>query len=444
LSEFTLAAEEHEATLLKVRPLLDALAAKVESQQAFAETAVQLIAQVITSPSLEPMERKPLTMLTDLCEDPRKDKRGSVRLMQPSARRTTEQMSVADAEPAADSQRSGAQGAAAKQATRYRVFTRVHDWVGHARELCTASELQQLRRLLDQKLAGHAGDAQRWAHRLQRLLLAQRLSSWQFDLEEGVLDTARLTRVVTSPTEPLSFMQETESPFVDTAVTILVDNSGSMRGQSIESAAVCADLLGAVLERCGVKCEILGFTTRSWRGGQVRREWMNAGQPPQPGRIAELCHVIYKAMDEPWRRARQSLGVMFKPDLLKDNIDGEALLWAYERLLARPEPRRILLVVSDGAPLDEATLEANEHAYLDRHLREVIARIVRGGAVELHAIGIGHDVTDYYPSAMMIRGPEELGRALFMRLAELLERHAVRPTRARRVCPQRLVRHSMM
>jgi cobaltochelatase CobT len=303
----------------------------------------------------------------------------------------------------------------------YSVYTREFDWTGPASEICTPVQLNDYRRTLDQHVAQRARDVHRWAHRLQRRLMSRCMSRWQFDVEEGLLDCARLQRIVLHPTEPLSFKQEAPAEFPETAVSILVDNSGSMRGAPIATAAVCADVLGSVLDRCGVKCEILGFTTRAWRGGRARERWSASGRAEKPGRLTELRHIVYKDMDAPWRRARRSLGAMLHPDLLKENVDGEALLWAHERLIRRPEQRRILIVISDGAPLDDATLATNDAEYLERHLGQVIAWLGRSSAVELHAIGIAHDVTAYYPRAVTISDSDELGKALFTRLAELLD-----------------------
>ena len=268
----------------------------------------------------------------------------------------------------------------------------------------------------------------RLANKLQRRLMAQQNRSWMFDLEEGVLDTARLTRIITDPTSPLSFKAESESPFRDTVVTLLLDNSGSMRGRPIMVAAVCADILARTLERCGVKVEILGFTTRAWKGGQSREAWISAGkQPPQPGRLNDLRHIIYKAADAPWRRAKKNLGLMMREGLLKENIDGEALTWAHDRLLARPEARQILMVISDGSPVDDSTQSANAALYLDKHLRQVIAEIETRSPVELIAIGIGHDVTRYYRRAVTIVDAEELGGVMTEKLAELFEENAPAP-----------------
>jgi len=261
----------------------------------------------------------------------------------------------------------------------------------------------------------------RLANRLQRRLLAKQNRAWMFDLEEGILDTARLTRVVVDPTSPLSFKEEQDTEFRDTVVTLLLDNSGSMRGRPIMVAAVCADILARTLERCAVKVEILGFTTRAWKGGMSRDDWIKEGKPPQPGRLNDLRHIVYKGADTPWRRARKNLGLMMREGLLKENIDGEALVWAHQRLIARPEQRRILMVISDGAPVDDSTLSVNSGHYLERHLRKVISEIEQNSPVELIAIGIGHDVTRYYRRAVTIVDVEQLGGVMTENLAELFE-----------------------
>ncbi|MEE2566266.1 cobaltochelatase subunit CobT [Hyphobacterium marinum] len=306
-------------------------------------------------------------------------------------------------------------------ADNYRVFTKEFDEIIRAEDLCDAEELARLRKYLDQSLKGLEGAVGRLANRLQRRLMAQQQRSWSFDLEEGVLDTARLTRVITDPTLPLSFKQEQETEFRDTIVTLLIDNSGSMRGRPIMVAAACADILARTLERCGVKTEILGFTTRAWKGGKSKEAWLAAGKPPHPGRLNDLRHIIYKSADEPWRRAREHLGLMMREGLLKENIDGEALQWAWKRIAARPEQRRILMVISDGAPVDDGTQSANTGSYLERHLREVIATVERRSEVELLAIGIGHDVTRYYRRAVTITDVEQLGGAMTDQLAALFD-----------------------
>jgi cobaltochelatase CobT len=306
----------------------------------------------------------------------------------------------------------------------YKVFTKAHDEEIGAEELCDGEELARLRSYLDQQLKPLQSVVGRLANRLQRRLLAKQNRAWSFDLEEGVLDTARLTRVITDPMAALSFKQEEDMPFKDTVVSLLLDNSGSMRGRPIMVAALCADILARTLERCGVKVEILGFTTRAWKGGLSKEDWLKAGRPPQPGRLNDLRHVVYKAADAPWRRSRRNLGLMMREGLLNDNIDGEALLWAHVLLLARSEQRRILMVISDGAPVDDSTLSANPGNYLERHLRAVIHWIETRSPVELIAIGIGHDVTRYYRRAVTITDAEQLGGVMIEKLAELFDEPA--------------------
>ncbi|MEO1114699.1 MAG: cobaltochelatase subunit CobT [Pseudomonadota bacterium] len=305
--------------------------------------------------------------------------------------------------------------------TDYRVFTNQFDETVTAEELCDTAELDRLRGFLDKQLTHLQGAVARLANRLQRKLMAQQNRAWDFDLEEGLLDTARLTRAVTDPMSPLAFKQERDTNFRDTVVTLLLDNSGSMRGRPITVAATCADILARTLERCGVKVEILGFTTKAWKGGQSRESWIGAGKPPTPGRLNDLRHIIYKSADAPWRRARRNLGLMMREGLLKENIDGEALLWAHERLLGRPEQRRILMMISDGAPVDDTTLSVNPGNYLERHLRYVIEEIETRSPVELIAIGIGHDVTRYYRRAVTIVDAEELAGAMTDQLADLFD-----------------------
>nr|WP_210286108.1 cobaltochelatase subunit CobT [Hansschlegelia beijingensis] len=303
----------------------------------------------------------------------------------------------------------------------YVAFTTKFDEEALAEDLCDPEELARLRTYLDKQLSALQGVVGRLANRLQRRLLAQQSRAWDFDLEEGMLDPARLSRVVIDPMSALSFMHERDTEFRDTVVTLLLDNSGSMRGRPITVAATCADILARTLERCGVKVEILGFTTRAWKGGQSREQWLAAGKPMGPGRLNDLRHIIYKAADAPWRRTRKNLGLMMREGLLKENIDGEALVWAHERLLRRPEQRRILMVISDGAPVDDSTLSVNPGNYLERHLRKVIHEIETRSTVELIAIGIGHDVTRYYRRAVTIVDAEELGGAMTEKLAELFE-----------------------
>ncbi len=303
----------------------------------------------------------------------------------------------------------------------YRAFSIAADEVIDAEKLCDSDELGRLRHLLDQQLAHLQSVIARLANRLQRRLLAKQTRAWEFDLEEGILDAARLARVVANPVLPLAYKRERETEFRDTVVSLLIDNSGSMRGRPITVAAMSADILARTLERCGVKVEILGFTTRAWKGGQSRERWIAAGKPANPGRLNDLRHIVYKAADAPWRRARRNLGLMLREGILKENIDGEALMWAYNRLLGRPEERRILMVISDGAPVDDSTLSVNPGNYLEKHLREVIRDIERGGTVELTAIGIGHDVTRYYRRAVTIVDAEQLGGVMLERLADLFE-----------------------
>ncbi|MGO9869183.1 MAG: cobaltochelatase CobT-related protein, partial [Rhodomicrobium sp.] len=305
------------------------------------------------------------------------------------------------------------------EAFGYHTFTRQFDEAVGAESLCDADELERLRGFLDKHLSLLHVAVSRLANRLQRRLLAQQNRAWEFDLEEGMLDTARLSRVVTDPFQPLSFKRERETTFRDTVVTLLLDNSGSMRGRPIMVAACCADILARTLERCGVKVEILGFTTRQWKGGQSREHWLAAGKPANPGRLNDLRHIVYKAADTPWRRARRNLGLMMREGLLKENIDGEALAWAHTRMMARPEQRRIIMMISDGAPVDDSTLSINSGTYLERHLRQVIQEIETYSPVELIAIGIGHDVTRYYRRAVTINDAEELAGAMTEKLAEL-------------------------
>jgi cobaltochelatase CobT len=303
----------------------------------------------------------------------------------------------------------------------YKPWTTQFDEVIAATELCDAEELARLRGYLDQQLVHLQSAVSKLANRLQRRLMAQQSRSWDFDQEEGILDAARLARVIVNPTLSLSYKAERETDFRDTVVTLLIDNSGSMRGRPISIAAISADILARTLERCGVKTEILGFTTRAWKGGQSRETWLAAGRPPQPGRLNDIRHIVYKRADEPWRRARNSLGLMMREGLLKENIDGEALMWAHARLVARPEERRILMVISDGAPVDDSTLSVNSGSYLERHLRQVIGWIETKSPVELVAIGIGHDVTRYYARAVTIMDVEQLGGTIIEQLASLFD-----------------------
>ena len=303
----------------------------------------------------------------------------------------------------------------------YKAYTTRFDEVVEAGELCDEDELTRLRAYLDQQLTHLQGAVTKLANRLQRRLMAQQNRSWDFDQEEGLLDAARLARVVVSPAHSLSYKIERDTDFRDATVTLLIDNSGSMRGRPISIAAISADILARTLERCGVKVEILGFTTRAWKGGQSRESWLQSGRPAAPGRLNDLRHIVYKRADEPYRRARRSLGLMMREGLLKENIDGEALLWAHARLIARPEERRILMVISDGAPVDDSTLSVNSGSYLEKHLRQVIAWIESRSPVELIAIGIGHDVTRYYERAVTIMDAEQLGGTMVEQLADLFD-----------------------
>jgi cobaltochelatase CobT len=336
---------------------------------------------------------------------------------------TAEDTDLGDAETPGEPQRPRHFGANEPRGPDYRAFTAKFDEIVAAEDLCEPEELDRLRGYLDKQLSHLQGVVARLANRLQRRLMAQQNRSWEFDLEEGQLDPARLSRVIIDPLHPLSFKAEKDTEFRDTVVTLLLDNSGSMRGRPITVAATCADILARTLERCGVKVEILGFTTRAWKGGQSREHWLTAGKPANPGRLNDLRHIIYKSADAPWRRARKNLGLMMREGLLKENIDGEALDWAHKRLLGRSEQRRILMMISDGAPVDDSTLSVNPGNYLERHLRWVIEEIETRSPVELIAIGIGHDVTRYYRRAVTIVDAEELGGAMTEKLAELFEEH---------------------
>ncbi|MBT9370786.1 cobaltochelatase subunit CobT [Rhizobium sp. CSW-27] len=309
----------------------------------------------------------------------------------------------------------------------YHIFTQEFDEEITAEELCDEAELDRLRAFLDKQLSHLQGAVGRLANRLQRRLMAQQNRSWDFDLEEGYLDPARLVRLVIDPMQPLSFKRERDTQFRDTVVSLVIDNSGSMRGRPITVAATCADILARTLERCGVKVEILGFTTKAWKGGQSREQWLASGKPPTPGRLNDLRHIVYKAADAPWRRSRRNLGLMMREGLLKENIDGEALMWAHNRLIGRPEQRKILMMISDGAPVDDSTLSVNPGNYLERHLRAVIDQIENRSPVELLAIGIGHDVTRYYRRAVTIVDADELAGAMTEQLASLFDENSGSP-----------------
>ncbi|MDH3688974.1 MAG: cobaltochelatase subunit CobT [Gammaproteobacteria bacterium] len=349
------------------------------------------------------------------------------------------EMEIGDEESGADSvsaqpdeageeseQQYAVPGAGGSTIDPYRCYTTEFDEVVSAEELCDAQELARLREHLDFRLTELLSVIGRLANRLQRKLLAQQQRAWEFDLEDGMLNTARIARVVVNPEHPLSFKREIEADFRDTVVTLLIDNSGSMRGRPITVAALTADILARTLERCGVKVEILGFTTRAWKGGKSREKWLSQNKPERPGRLNDLRHIIYKSADTPWRRVRRNLGLMLREGILKENIDGEAILWAHQRLIARPEQRRILMVISDGAPVDDSTLSVNSGSYLEQHLREVIEWIESRSPVELLAIGIGHDVTRYYRRALTIVDVDQLGGAVMHQLAELFDEEDVR------------------
>ena len=347
-----------------------------------------------------------------------------------------EELDGGEADEASDARRP-ALPASERSGNDYKAYTTKFDEMVRAEELCDVEELDRLRSYLDKQLLHLSSVVGRLANRLQRRLMAQQSRSWEFDLEEGMLDPARLPRIVVDPQQPLSFKREKDTDFRDTVVTLLLDNSGSMRGRPITVAATCADILARTLERCGVKVEILGFTTRAWKGGQSREAWINEGKKPNPGRLNDIRHIIYKAADAPWRRARRNLGLMMREGLLKENIDGEALDWAHRRLMARSEQRRILMMISDGAPVDDSTLSVNPGNYLERHLRQIIHDIETKSPVELIAIGIGHDVTRYYRRAVTIVDAEELGGAMTEKLAELFSEKAAPAPPTRNTSDQR-------
>ena len=303
----------------------------------------------------------------------------------------------------------------------YSIFTTKYDEIIEAKDLSTKEEALRLRNQLDNLIKPHLTTIGKLANRLQRLLLSKQNTSWNFNLDEGVLDTARLSRVVTEPGAPLSFKEETDKEFKNTVVSLLIDSSGSMRGRSISLAAICADIIGSTLERCSIKTEVLGFTTKNWKGGESKKLWLTNGSPVSPGRLNDIRHIIFKNADNSWRRARKYFGVMLREGLLKENIDGEALSWSFQRLLKRPEERKILIVVSDGAPVDDSTLSTNHPLFLDDHLRTIISSIEEGNQIELLAIGIGHDVSKYYKRAITIHRAEELGEVLLEELTELFK-----------------------
>jgi cobaltochelatase CobT len=440
--------DRHRAEIeAKAGPDLDRLADSIENQAAFARVTRAIIKDLDLGEDLgddaedsEDGDSDTPEMPKDANDDQGEGEDQDGEGAEPDPSQTSERDSEgdeqrtdaeedADAEPSDDEPEMGDGDKPARPDIKdpgtpeppYKVFTMAHDEIVGAEELCDAEELTRLRAYLDQQLASLSNVVSRLANRLQRRLMAKQNRSWTFDLEEGMLDVARLTRVIIDPTAPLSFKQEEDTEFRDTVVSLLIDNSGSMRGRPIMVAAVCADILARTLERCAVKVEILGFTTRAWKGGQAREEWLKAGKPPSPGRLNDLRHIVYKAADAPWRRARKNLGLMMREGLLKENIDGEALIWAHQRLLSRTEQRRILMVISDGAPVDDSTLSVNSGHYLERHLRTVIHEIENVSPVELIAIGIGHDVRRYYRRAVTIVDVEQLGGAITDQLAELFD-----------------------
>ena len=425
---------------------LDALALTLDDQAAFAKLSRRLLEDLNLAAAEEPLEDEPDEEGDDAEGDEDGsdesaeqgdegepgggdvEMRGDQTEDQNAEGDSTQEMEAGEEESAAGEDISESLFAAPARRnwdlsppTDYKAFTTRFDEIVESEELCDEEELSRLRAYLDQQMAGLSNVVTRLANRLQRRLLAQQARSWDFDQEEGLLDAARLARVVVSPGHSLSYKVERDTDFKDTVVSLLIDNSGSMRGRPIAIAAICADILARTLERCGVATEILGFTTRGWKGGQSREAWLAAGRPPSPGRLNDLRHIIYKRADEPYRHARRNLGLMMREGLLKENIDGEALLWAHNRLIARAEERRILMVISDGAPVDDSTASANGGTYLERHLRQVIEWIEKRSTVELIAIGIGHDVTRYYQRAVTIMDAEQLAGAMVEQLASLFE-----------------------
>ena len=424
---------------------LDALALTIDDQQAYATLSRRLLEDLELETAAEPADEEPEeggeegdgddpgSDEGDEKEDEGSGGEGEMDLRQEEREGDEESTSgeehsdgeeTSSADDGSDSAQPRAAGRnwADEPPSDYHAFTTRFDEIVEAEELCDVDELGRLRAYLDQQMGQMQGVVTRLANRLQRRLMAQQARSWDFDQEEGLLDPARLARVIVSPNHSLSYKVEKDTEFKDTIVSLLIDNSGSMRGRPISIAAMCADILARTLERCGVGSEILGFTTRAWKGGQSREQWLAEGRPPHPGRLNDLRHIVYKRADEPYRHSRRNLGLMMREGLLKENIDGEALLWAHRRLLARPEERRILMVISDGAPVDDSTASANGGTYLERHLRQVIAWIEDRSSIELAAIGIGHDVTRYYTRAVTIMDAEQLGGALIEQLAALFEK----------------------
>ena len=426
---------------------LDALALTIDDQRAFAEMARRLLEDLELEAAADPAEQEPEEAGEDDAgeengpddsDDQDKDggaEGGELEMRSDATEQdeggedqATNDSELDDSDASSGEDGEQARGNAARRnwldepAGDYAPYTTRYDETVAASDLCDEEELARLRAYLDQQMASQSGVVTRLANRLQRRLMAQQARSWDFDQEEGLLDAARLARVVVNPGQSLSYKVERETEFRDTVVSLLIDNSGSMRGRPISIAAMCGDILARTLERCGVTSEILGFTTRAWKGGQSREAWLAEGRPPSPGRLNDLRHIVYKRADEPYRHARKNLGLMMREGLLKENIDGEALLWAHRRLLARPEERRVLMVISDGAPVDDSTASANGGTYLERHLRQVIGWIETRSNVELSAIGIGHDVTRYYSRAVTIMDAEQLGGALIEQLATLFDR----------------------
>jgi len=425
---------------------LDALAMTIDDQASFAKLSRRLLEDLELAAAEEPLEEEPEAGGEDAegeeggSEEAAEqgdegtpgggdvEMRGQEAEDQSAESGSTEEMEFGDEESVAGDDISesvfaspGRRNWEQSPPTDYKAFTTRFDEVIEAGELCDEEELTRLRAYLDQQMGGLSNVVTRLANRLQRRLLAQQARSWDFDQEEGLLDAARLARVVVNPRHALSFKIERDTEFKDTVVSLLIDNSGSMRGRPIAIAAICGDILARTLERCGVQTEILGFTTRGWKGGQSREAWLAANRPPNPGRLNDLRHIVYKRADEPYRHARRNLGLMMREGLLKENIDGEALLWAHNRLIARPEERRILMVISDGAPVDDSTASANGGTYLERHLRQVIEWIEKRSTVELIAIGIGHDVTRYYERAVTIMDADQLAGAMMEQLAQLFD-----------------------
>ncbi|MGZ2411950.1 cobaltochelatase CobT [Sphingomonas sp. F9_3S_D5_B_2] len=425
---------------------LDALALTLDDQAAFARLARRVLEDLDLAAAEEPAKEEPEDSGDDEEgdegsseesageEDQSDPGAGDVEMRgEESQEGSNEEQGADDMEPGEEdgspgedqsdslSASSGRRNWDSAPETEYKVFTTRFDEVVEAGELCDDEELGRLRAYLDQQMGGLQNIVTRLANRLQRRLMAQQARSWDFDQEEGMLDAARLARVIVSPAHSLSYKVERETEFRDTIVSLLIDNSGSMRGRPIAIAAICADILARTLERCGVATEVLGFTTRGWKGGQSREAWLSAGRPPNPGRLNDLRHIVYKRADVAYRHSRRHLGLMMREGLLKENIDGEALLWAHNRLIARPEERRILMVISDGAPVDDSTASANNGSYLERHLRQVIAWIETRSPVELIAIGIGHDVTRYYDRAVTIMDADQLAGAMMEQLATLFE-----------------------